>query len=185
MTEDLELVKNVLKGNIESFNSIIRKYESAIYRYVLSMVKDKETAKDIVQEVFITVFYKLYTYSGQYKFSNWLYQIARNKSFDYIKKNKRIVQLDIENAWDVATKELMPEQSLEFKETKEELKNFMKTLDDVDRQILILKGLNENTKFIDIAEVLKISESTVKSKYYRIWKKYKSFIEKQEKRCMI
>ena len=78
-------------------------------------------------------------------------------------------------------KELLPEQWLEFKETKKEVQSFIKCLDDTTRQILILKGSNEDFKFSDIAEILNINVGTVKTKYYRLWDKYNSFIN--EERC--
>ena len=179
--DDLELVKDILDGNIDSFNVIIYKYESSIFKFILSMIKDSEEAKDLTQEVFITLYNKLYTYRAQNKFSSWLYQIARNKSVDYLRKNKRVIQLSIENSWNISSKELLPEQWLEFKETREELQNFIKCLDDTTRQIIILKGSNDNFKLSDISEILNINVSTVKTKYYRLWDKYKSFIN--EKRC--
>ena len=89
--DDLELVKDILDGNMESFNAIIYKYECLIFKFILAMVKDQEEAKDLTQEVFITAYNKLYTLKGQNKFSSWLYQIARNKSMDYLRKNKKIL----------------------------------------------------------------------------------------------
>jgi RNA polymerase sigma-70 factor (ECF subfamily) len=179
--DDSELVKDILDGKVDSFNVIIYKYESSIFKFILTMVKDGEEAKDLTQEVFITMYNKLYTYRGQSKFSSWLYQIARNKSMDYLRKTKGVIKLSIENAWDVSSKELLPEQWLEFKETKNEVQNFIKCLDDTTRQILILKGSNEDFKFADIAEILNINVGTVKTKYYRLWDKYNSFIN--EERC--
>ena len=179
--DDLDLVKAVLDGNIDSFNIIIYKYEASIFRFILTMTKDPEETKDLTQDVFITAYNKLYTYKGQSKLSSWLYQIARNKSLDYLRKNKKNIQLSIENAWDVFSNDPLPEQWLEFKETKAELESFIKLLDDTTRQILMLKSLNDNLKFTDIAEILNISVSTVKTKYYRLWDKYNNY--KKEKEC--
>jgi len=179
--DDLDLVKAVLDGNIDSFNIIIYKYEASIFRFILTMTKDPEETKDLTQDVFITAYNKLYTFKGQSKLSSWLYQIARNKSLDHLRKNKKNIQLSIENAWDVFSNDPLPEQWLEFKETKTELESFIKLLDDTTRQILMLKSLNDNLKFTDIAEILNISVSTVKTKYYRLWDKYNNY--KKEKEC--
>lgn len=178
--DDLKLIKNVLNGDLNSFDVIISKYELSIFRFILAMVKDQEEAKDLTQEVFITSYNKLYTYKGKSKFSSWLYQIARNKSLDYLRKNKGVIKLSIEDAWEVRSKELLPEQWVEFKETKCELENFIKYLDDTTRQILILKNLDSNLKFADIADILKINVSTVKTKYYRLWDKYNNYLDKKE-----
>jgi RNA polymerase sigma-70 factor (ECF subfamily) len=179
--DDMQLVKSVLNGNIDSFNEIIYRYEASIYKFVLAMVKEPEDAKDITQDVFITLYNKLYTYRGKSKFSSWVYQIARNKSIDYIRKNKRIIKLNIEEAFDISSNEPMPEQRYEFKETKAEIESFLKCLDDITRQIIILKALDEDMKFCDIADILNVNVSTVKTKYYRLWDKYNKYLN--EKRC--
>lgn len=67
--------------------------------------------------------------------------------------------------WDVFSNDPLPEQWLEFKETKAELQSFIKHLDDTTRQILMLKNLDDNLKFSDIAQILNINVSTVKTKY--------------------
>lgn len=179
--DDLDLVKAVLDGNIDSFNIIIYRYESSIFKFILTMVKNPEEAKDLTQDVFITAYNKLYTFKSHSKFSSWLYQIARNKSVDYLRKNKGHIQLSIENAWDVYSNDPLPEQWLELKETKTELQGFINHLDDTTRQIVMLKSLNDNLKFADIAEILNLNVSTVKTKYYRLWDKYNNF--KKEKEC--
>lgn len=178
---DSELVRDILNGNIESFDKIINKYEYSVYRFIFAMVRDAEEAKDITQEVFITLYNKLYMYRGKSKFSSWLYKIARNKSVDYIRKNKKVIPLNIEDAWDISSSELLPEQWLEFKETREELQSFIESLDNITKHILILKSSDSSLKLADIAEILNINISTVKTKYYRLWDKYNSFIS--EKRC--
>jgi RNA polymerase sigma-70 factor, ECF subfamily len=174
--DDLELISNVLDGDIHSFSNIIYKYEFSIFKFIQSMIKDADTAKDLTQEVFITVYNKLYTYRGSDKFSNWIYMIAKNKSLDYLRKNRKIIELSIESAWYIQSKELLPEQWVELNEMKEHLLKFIKSLDDTDKQILILKSQNGNIKFNDIAEILKINVSTVKTKYYRLWDKYKRYL---------
>lgn len=185
MSGDFELVKSILDGDMCSFNLLINRYEEVIFKFVYGMIKNNESAKDVTQEVFITVYNKLYTFKGQSKFSNWLFQIARNKSLDYLRKNKRTIELNIDDAFDAVSRELLPDQCVELKETMVEIKNFIKALDEIDRQILLLRGTKENMKFSDIAEILKIKDSTVKTKYYRLWDKYIGFLKKQEERCSI
>jgi hypothetical protein len=74
--EDVRLVKEVLNGNIDSVNILIAKYEKTIYRFVYNIINDKETSQDITQEVFITMYNKLYTYRQDSKFSNWIFKIV-------------------------------------------------------------------------------------------------------------
>ena len=174
MEEDLKLVQSVLKGNTDSFNILVNKYELMILKFVYNMIKDREASEDIAQEVFITVYNKLYLYNSNYKFSNWVLQIARNKCIDYIRKYKRVYEANLEDVKDLATSEMSPEQVAEFKETKDLVLKFINSLNDVDKQILALRYTEEKT-FTDIAEILDMNESAVKRRYYKARDKFKEY----------
>lgn len=183
MDEDLRLIKEVLRGNLDSFNIIVNKYEIPVLRFIYNLIKNTQTAEDITQEVFITVYNKLYLYKSEYKFSNWVFQIARNKCIDYIRKNKNTVEANIDEVRELASKETTPEDFLEFKEMKEQVEKFLYSLDEIDRQIIVLRYSGENTTFHDIAQIMKISESSVKRRYYNAREKFKKGISIEEKRC--
>lgn len=182
MDEDLKLVKSVLNGNVDSFNILVNKYEVMILKFVYNMIRDREASEDITQEVFITVYNKLYMYNSSYKFSNWILQISKNKCIDYIRKYKRVYEANLEDIKDLATHEMSPEQSAEFKETKETILKFINELHDADRQILILRYTQEMT-FLDIAEVLDMSESAVKRRYYKARERFRNSSLEKEKGC--
>lgn len=179
MKEDQELVKLVLAGDMRAFEELVRRYEAGILRFTYNMVRSKESAEDITQEVFIAAYNKLYTFKQQYKFSTWLYQIARNKCIDYGRKygNVQSVNLDYLN---LPSREMSPENIVEFKETKRKVEDFIATLSDIDRQILILRYSYEQLTFGDIAEIIKLGESAVKKRYYKIYDRYEEFIEKNK-----
>jgi RNA polymerase sigma-70 factor (ECF subfamily) len=182
LDEDLKLVKSVLNGNVDSFNILVNKYEVMILKFVYNMIRDREASEDITQEVFITVYNKLYMYNSSYKFSNWILQISKNKCIDYIRKYKRVYEANLEDIKDLATHEMSPEQSAEFKETKETILKFINELHDADRQILILRYTQEMT-FLDIAEVLDMSESAVKRRYYKARERFRNSSLEKEKGC--
>lgn len=183
MEEDLKLVEEVLKGNIDSFNILVNKYELNILRFVYNTLRDREASEDITQEVFITVYNKLYTFNKNYKFSNWLFQIARNKCIDYIRKYKRVYEANVEDIKDVVSNEISPQENAEYKEVKGLIVTFIKTLNDTDRQIIILRYSNERLTFSDIADILNMTESAVKRRYYKARDKFKEFREKREEGC--
>ena len=116
--EDLNLIQSILDGNVDSFNILVNKYEGIVLRFIYNMIKDKEASEDITQEVFIIVYNKLYLYDKNHKFLNWLLQISKNKAIDYIRKYKRVYESNIEDIPNVTSKEMSPEQSAEFMETK-------------------------------------------------------------------
>jgi RNA polymerase sigma-70 factor, ECF subfamily len=182
LEEDLKLVKAILNGKIDSFNILVNKYELIILKFIYNMIKDKEAAEDIRQEVFITVYNKLYMYNTNYKFSNWILQIAKNKCIDYIRKYKRVYEANLEEVHELATKEVSPEQAAEFNETKAMILKFINGLNDIDRQIITLR-YTDNLTFMDIAQVLDMSESAVKRRYYKTREKFKDYSSLKEKGC--
>ncbi len=175
MQEDVKLVQEVLRGNIDSFNFIVNKYEFMVQKYVYTMIKNKEATEDITQEVFITVYNKLYTYDNKYKFSNWLIQIAKNKTIDYIRKYRRVYESNLEEFQDIKSKSPSPEEEAEYNEMKIKLAVFINTLGELDRQIILLR-YTEQITFLDIAEILDISESAVKRRFYKCRDKFKDYL---------
>lgn len=183
MEEDLKLVLEILKGNIDSFNILVNKYELSILRFIYNTVRDKEASEDITQEVFITVYNKLYTFNKEYKFSNWLFCIARNKCIDYVRKYKRVYEANVEEVEEIVSRDISPEQSTEFKEVKKLVENFIETLNDTDKQIILLRYSSEHMTFTDIAEVLSLGESAVKRRYYKARERFREYRMVKEKGC--
>ena len=172
--EDLSIIDEVLNSNSNTYELIVKKYEKSILRFIYSIVKNKEAAEDLSQETFITAYQKLYSYSRKYKFSNWLYQIARNKSMDYLRKNKEKYNENLEEAYNIHY-EFSVETTVEFNETKKLINDYIETLKPLEKHILCLKYTNESLTFIDIAEIVKMSESAVKWRYYKICKNFNTF----------
>lgn len=183
LEEDLKLVQEVLKGNIDSFSILVNKYEFTVLKFVYNTIRDREASEDITQEVFIAVYNKLYTFKKEYKFSNWLFQIAKNKCIDYVRKYKRVYEANVEDFYDIASGEISPEQSAEYKEIKKLVESYIGTLNELDRQIIILRYLNDNITFLDIGEILDMNESAVKRRYYKSREKFKEFRQNREKGC--
>ena len=179
MQTDLELVQLVLDGEMSAYNELLFRYEAPIYKFVANTIKNDDIAKDICQEVFITAYYKLYTYKKKHRFSSWLFQIALNKSIDYMRKNKKIQQVDIDST-SIFDKNISPEHYAEYKETKRDLEGFIKTLSETEQHILALRYSYEGLTFQDIGEILKINDSTVKCKYYKIYSKYKKYVSNKK-----
>jgi RNA polymerase sigma-70 factor (ECF subfamily) len=180
--DDLKLVKSILDGNVDSFNILVNKYEMIVMKFIYNLVKDKEAAEDIAQEVFITVYNKLYSYNTEYKFSSWIFQIAKNKSIDYIRKYRRVYESNLEEATGISSPQMSPEEVAEYKETKIHIERFINQLDDTDKQIIYLRYSQEMT-FIDIGRSLDITESTAKRRFYKTKEKFKSYLTDKEKRC--
>lgn len=86
---DKELVRIILKGNQSAYADLIDRHKVFVFNLSLRMLKQRELAEEVAQDVFIKVYRKLNTYKGDSKFSSWLYSIAYRTCLDQIKKEKR------------------------------------------------------------------------------------------------
>ncbi|QAA31294.1 RNA polymerase sigma factor [Clostridium manihotivorum] len=176
--EDLDLIDAILDGDKKSFEILFCRYEKEISKYVYTNVKNIAETEDIVQEVFISVYNKLYTFKSGKKFRPWLYAIARNKTIDYLRKSKKTIFVDIDDRnIKITEQEYHPEDIAEFKETKAVIESFIKILSFKNREVLYLKYYNQDMTFSQLAEILNTSEGAVKRRYYSIYKKYIAYIK--------
>lgn len=180
--EDLILVEGTLNGKIKSFEDLVSKYEIVVMRFIYSMIKDKQISEDITQEVFITVYNKLYTFDSKYKFYSWILRIAKNKCIDHIRKYSKINETNIDETLGISSKEISPENIIEFKETKEIIRRYINSLGELDKQIIMLRYSSDVT-FSEISKILDISESSVKRRYYKIKEQFKKYMAVVEKGC--
>ena len=178
LLQDKEIVERILNGDVQAFEFIINRYEILITRFIYQMVRDKETAEDLTQEVFILAYNKLFTYKSDYKFSAWLYKIARNKTIDYIRKERKVKSVNIEDIGPICSKESSPEEIVEYRELKENIEKFVSTLDIIDKQILALRYTKHELTFNDIAHMLNMSSSAAKKRYYKIYDKYEKYVSR-------
>ena len=91
MTQEIEVIRQVLEGDIESFGRIVERYEKSVVRIIRNMTNNRESCEDIAQDVFFTAYKKLASFDpGRSNFSTWLFTIARNKSINAMKKKRPV-----------------------------------------------------------------------------------------------
>jgi len=116
-------IKRVLNGEVNAFGYLIRQYQSIAMRTAMSIVKNETDAKDIVQDSFIYAYESLHTFRGEASFSTWLCRIVFNKSFRFIKRKKR--QIIQENQEAIIDSPMIYNEGL-LNLNKQDLENFLK-----------------------------------------------------------
>src|SRR3954463_15165980 len=86
---DEELVARSQRGDVESFNQLILRWERPIYALAYRVIGREEDARDVCQETFLRAFRALPGFKGQAKFSSWLYRIALNLCRDGMRRQRR------------------------------------------------------------------------------------------------
>jgi len=161
--EDQRLIKYSLTGNRLAQGDIYRKYAKAMYHIVIRMIGEKNTAKDITQDVFVKVFEKLSLFRGESTLGAWIKRITINTCLEYLRKAK---MLDTEELDSLPVNLANDEDDLVDKVDISTIHKAIKTLPTGCRTVLILYLL-EGYDHKEISEILGVSVSTSKSQYSR------------------
>lgn len=169
--ETAELVENFLNGEQQAFNRLVLLYQTKIYNLALNYVKSSEEAKDLAQDVFVTVYRSLPKLREKEKFSSWLFQIAVNHCRNRYKKLSRRgffsnLSIDDDDTYIQLTGDESPEKSLQKQNTINLVRSTIDSMGDAEKEILILRDLQE-LSYDEISTILDIPLGTVKSKLNR------------------
>lgn len=176
-----ELVLSAKNGNKKAFDKLYKLTSNDVWFTCVSLLKDEENAKDIMQETYITAFLKLDTLKDEEKFCGWLTAIATNKSKNKLKGK---VEYQIDDEVLIAkteTDELMlPEEYINKAEKRKVILQIIEdTLSFNQYQVVLMFYFNE-LSIAEIAQALEISEGTVKSRLNSSRAKMKTAIEDYE-----
>lgn len=157
------LVEACMAGNRKAYNDLYSAYSRAMYNLCLRMMNNAEDARDMLQEGFIEAFNRLDSFRFESAFGAWLKKIVVNKCINALEK-RRIVFVD-EEVPDPLPQDDTPDEE-ELRLSVERVKLAMNQLPQGARMIFSLY-LIEGYDHTEIAEILKISESTSKTQFMR------------------
>lgn len=170
-------ILQTLNGDVNSYAFLVEKYKHMVFTLTIKIVKNREEAEEISQDVFVKAYEKLNSFKGESKFSTWIYKIAYYASLDSIKRNKRqlnsenieaINEIDFENVQDAL-------QYLQDKERKEIINDALLKLSEDERVILTLFYFEE-MPIKEISKVVNLSTDNIKIKLFRSRKKLASIL---------
>ena len=152
-------------GNMEGFRNLYEETKSSVYGFALSILKNPDDAEDVLQDCFVKIHGAAGDYKSQGKPLAWMLTITRNLCLQLIRDKQKTADISEED-WEkfIGTSDHV---SIEDNIVLTEV---LKTLDEDDRQIVVLHAVS-GMKHREIADFLKIPLSTVLSKYNRSLKK--------------
>lgn len=182
-SSDDQLIARTLSGETDAFSLLVKRWERPIYGLTLRMLGRDEDARDACQEAFIAAFRNLSKFRGDAKFSSWIYRIALNACHARL-RSKQDVSISIDEEDESGKKkELVDLQSeglterLSRDQTSDIVRKALQSLPPEMRQVIVMKEYEEMT-FAEIAEVLQIPVSTVKSRLYTGLQQMRARLEK-------
>ncbi len=159
--EDRDLITKARRGAVEAYNLLVSRWEKRVFNYLLRLVRDREDALDLSQEVFLKAYQNLGKLDDAGRFGPWLFRIAHNEAFSMLRKRKPEADLAAEEGGSFEP----PAQRTFPIELTLAVETALARLNEDQREAVILK-IYQGFKFEEIAEVLSCPVSTVKSRLY-------------------
>jgi RNA polymerase sigma-70 factor (ECF subfamily) len=173
--EDRDLILRARRGNVEAYNLLVSRWEKRIFNYLFRLVKNREDALDLAQDVFLKAYQNLSRLEDLDRFAPWLYRIAHNEAYSLLRKNRPESELEsaVEGAgWSESPsgRRLLP------LEVPLAIESAMARLTADQREAVVLK-IYQGFKFEEMAEILSCPVSTVKSRLYTAMDVLKNALE--------
>ena len=159
------------------FQHLYEKYHQDVFQFLFYMVKNRETAEDLMQEVYIKVINNYEKFEGQSSEKTWLYSIARNTAIDHFRKQKNWKQRLFSNFdWGrdiIKDVQLLPE---EVALLNDDIQSVYKNLEKctVDQKTVLILRYVQDLSIVETAEVLNWTVSKVKTTQHRALKLLKA-----------
>ncbi len=169
---DEELVSRSARGDHDSFNELVVRWQRPIFALAYRVIGHEEDARDVCQETFLRAFRGIKGFKGQAKFSSWLYRIAINLCYD---KNRRAQRSPLSKVSDnIDVLDLAPaevagnslEDQVGWRELGSEVSRAMMVISPEQRTAIVLKEYQGLT-FREIADLQGCPVSTVKTRVYQ------------------
>ena len=183
-SDDPKLVRRCLRGDRKAFETIVRKYQQSMLNYVSRMVREREMALDVSQEVFLRAYASLPSYRPEYKFSTWLFRIASNYLIDHWRK-KKIAAISLDQPVDeeedgcylqVADETASVVLDLERKELRVKLEVAMDRLPVHLKELFVWRHVN-GMSYEEMADIKKLPVGTVKNRVFQAKEMMRELLE--------
>lgn len=170
------LVDRFREGSDESFELLLKKYESKVYNLAMRLTRNIEDSEEVLQDVFITVYRKIESFEGKAKFSSWLYRITVNAAFMKLRKRRQEMYLTPEDLIPrvhnkaledyYRSSEVRSDAVMLSKEIRGFLEHAISRLTGDYRTVFILRDI-DGLSNKEVGEILNLTVPAVKSRLHR------------------
>lgn len=172
---DEALIARIKAGEVQLFESLMRRHNRRVYRVARSFTKSDAEAEDVMQEAYINAFMQIHRFEGRARFSSWLTRIAINEALGRRRREKPFAEAELEKLMDGAKG---PEESAYSAEVVALLERAVAELPEIFRLVFVLRAV-EQLSVREVAECLDITEETVKTRYFRARAQLKDALAEQ------
>jgi len=172
--QDWELVRLCQNGTAAAFEELVRRHQQRVFGLVAGILRRPQDVEDVAQQVFLKAYLGIRRFDQRAAFSTWLYKIAVNECWDYLRKKKvrpLVYEADLSEEQvsrldGIVSSDRPPQSPSERAEVRELLDRILEALPEQDRQLLLLKEM-EGFSVQELAEMLHLNVNTVKVRLFR------------------
>lgn len=176
---DNEIIRLVLSGDHPAYAELVNRHKDYVFTLVLRIVKNREDAEEVAQDVFVKAYKYLADFKGNSKFTTWLYTIANNTSISFLRKKRpEVLSMDNERVFEMAENQ---DSGMNANQVEQKSKQYMVTKaisllapDDAEIITLFYKG---EQSLEEIAAILRIEQNTAKVRLHRARARLKEKME--------
>lgn len=169
MVLDKKQIERLLRRDENLFNDVYEQTKKGIYAIIFSVVKNHDTAQDLMQDVYMKMLIKIEQYKMGTNFFNWLAQIAKNQAIDHYRRHSKMLSDGKEVIDKMTSDQVRPDQEDQFYQMIELL--------DEDESMILIPRIVDDMKFKDIAKLVKKPLGTVLWIYQKAIDKLKREME--------
>jgi RNA polymerase sigma-70 factor (ECF subfamily) len=179
VTEESTWIQQAREGDQNAFGRLVVAYQTPVYNLAYRMLGNKVEAEDAAQEAFLRAYTHLRSYDPKRPFRSWLFSIASHYCIDRLRR-RRITWLPLEDEfaepYHMTSKSPNPEIVTSRREQEEQVQSLLSTLSPTDRAAITLRYWYD-CSYEEIAEMLNLTVSAVKSRLHRARRALASSIE--------
>ena len=166
-----KIIRKAAAGDRVAFRELVLEHSHAMFRLAWRLTSDESAAEDIVQEAFIKAWRKIGGFRMESSFKSWLHRITVNTAMDYLRKQSRRRQFEVEEPeWDPGLKSAeMPTHDVQI-DIRTQTEAAMMDLSEIERSALMLKHF-EGHSINEVAQILEITTGACKQAIFRAVKK--------------
>lgn len=150
---------------MQDIGKIYEEYFETVNKYLFCLTHNSDISEELTQETFYKAVRKINTYKGECKISVWLCQIAKNLWYDHCRKNKKVINTEEKDLFNIQEITTLEEQIISNEE-KMTLYKKMQNLDEKTREVMYLRITGE-LSFKEIGTILNKTENWARVTFYR------------------
>jgi RNA polymerase sigma-70 factor, ECF subfamily len=173
---DMELVAAIQKGDILSYETLVKRYQKGLFVFVMRIVYDGHAASDVIQETFIKTYQHIGDIDTTKKFSTYIFEIAKNTAISFLRRRKKHVSLD--QVTDVQEEESFIEEIYRW-DVIRKVRSTVSGLPKKYRQVISLYYFDE-LSYEEISKKLSLPINTVRTHLKRAKEQLKKDLQYEQ-----